>query len=394
MYLSDQYVLLMKNVLLNLTLVLMLIPVLSQAQIENEIRNYTDSTEFYLENGRQLLMRSLADDDIQKTLEIQGFLEDITRSTLVSAFSYGEELCLAILTNRWEEAEAIVAAYEDIRKPDFYSDYHIINFLYKKVKDDSSVLLAQCDNSDIDSEAKAILKLLIYYVRENKTNDEYYNRLNSIYEKYSPLKYKAFLENFLPRREQYMSMGIALGGGMTFPNGDFGNHYKDDGSFYCSWDGKIRHAYFSLTLRTGSLKLLEPFEIESPFEYEFIEGYRFSFINVGVRSGYLMIRNKYFHLAPYVDLSYTCLKSKEFYDTSEGREYKDVNAFTFGPGIHAEIKLFEFSDDSYNNDYPEVHAVGLKIEGGYNFNLGFGRSEVKGNMTYFDAGLVWRIGGM
>ena len=367
---------------------------LSQAQIGNEIRNYTDSTEFYLENGRQLLVRSLSDSNIQKTIEIQEYLMNITNSTSVSAFSYGEELCLAMLTNRWAEAEAILASYEDYRKPELDYTYQIISYLYKKVKEDSNVLYEQCNNSNIDNEAKEILSLLIYYVRENKTDDEYYEQLNNIYEKYSPLKYEAFLEGFLPRRKLYGSMGMVMGGGITIPNGGFGNYYNPGGSFYCSWDGKGDHAYFSLTLRAGNLKLLEPFEIESPFEYDFYEGYRFSYVNVGVRSGYLMIRNKYFHLAPYVDLSYTGLESMKFSDSSEGTEYKDVNAFSFGPGIHAEVKLFEFRDNRNDISNTMMHAVSLKLEGGYNFNLGFGRPEVKGNMTYFDAGLVMRIGGM
>lgn len=367
---------------------------LAQAQIENEIWNYSDSTELYLDNGHQLLVRSLSDSDFQKAVEIQEFLVEITRSTSYNAFSYGEELCLAILTNRWEEAEAIVASYEDIRRPAVNYSYEIISYLYEKVKDDSRVLLQQCNDSNIDNEAKEILDLFIYYVRENKTSDEYYTRLNNIYKEYSPLKYEAFLTGFLPRRIQYGSMGMVLGGGVTIPNGGFGNHYNPGGNFYCSWDGKGEHAYFSLTLRAGSLKLLEPFEIDSPFEYDFNEGYRFSFINVGLRSGYLMIRNKYFHVAPYVDLSYTSLESKEFSDSSEGSEYKDVNAFSFGPGIHAEIKLFEFRDSGYDSSHPMMHAVSLKLEGGYNFNLGFERPEVKGNMTYFDAGLVLRIGGM
>lgn len=38
-------------------------------------------------------------------------------------------------------------------------------------------------------------------------------------------------------------------------------------------------------------------------------------------------------------------------------------------------------------------AVSFKIEGGYNFNLGFERPEVKRNMTYFDAVLVLRFDG-
>ena len=159
--------------------------------------------------------------------------------------------------------------------------------LYKKVKDDSMILFEQCTNAAIDNEEKEILNLLIFYVHKNKTNEEYYTRLNTIYKVYSPLKYEAFLRGFLPRRVQYGSMGMVLGGGVTIPNGGFGSHYNQGGNFYCSWDGKGEHAYFSLTVRAGSLKL----------------------------------------------------------------------------------------------------------EGGYNFNLGFERPEVKGNMTYFDTGLVlWFCG--
>ena len=118
--------------LLKCSILLMLFPMLAQTQIENEIRNYTDSTEFYLEKGRQLLVRNLSDSDIEKAIEIQEYLVEITRYTSFGAFSYGEELCLAMLTNRWAEAEAIVASYEDIRKPSVNYSYEIITYFIQK----------------------------------------------------------------------------------------------------------------------------------------------------------------------------------------------------------------------------------------------------------------------
>ncbi len=374
---------------------LLFLPFLSGAQVGEEIRTFTDSTEFYLDNGRRLLMQTLQDDDINKVLEIQAFLEKMAGRTSCNAFSYGEELCLAMLTNQWEAAEKIVSAYEDIRYPDYPVQYRILTSLYTMVKENHETLSKQCDNSTIDNEVKAILKLLIYYVDENKVSEEYYKRLDDIYSSFEPLAHEAFLEGFLPKRKIYGSMGIAFGGGTTIPNGGFANHYKHGGDFSFSWDGKVKKTYFAFTLHSGKMELLESFEIIAPFEATFDEGYKFSYLNVGGRFGYLMIRNKYFHLAPYAQISYSGLYSDEFDGESEEEEYYDMNAFSVGPGIHTEIILFDFKDNTYGYyGNPTMHAVSLMFNGGYNFNFGFTDPEVKGNSIYFDAGLVIRFGGM
>lgn len=384
----------MKSILCSLSL-LILIPFLSHAQIESEIRSFNDSTEFYLENGRRLLIKSLSENDVEKVLEIQAFLNKKTNSTSYNAFSYGEELCIAMLTNRWDEASRVVKSYLDIRKPDFPYNYEILTFLYTKVKDDGKLLEQNCKSADIDQEVKDILLLLIYYVDKNTADEIYYERLNSIYANHEPLENEAFLDGFLPGVKIYGSMGIALGGGMTFPNGGFGDNYNPCGDFFFTLDGKVERAYFAFTLNTGKMKLKKSFDIVAPFEFSFEEGYRFTYLNVGGRLGYLIIRNKYFHLAPYAQISYSALYSNEFASDTEDKEYYDMNAFTVGPGIHTEVKLFEFKDSAYGTgNNTTKHAVSLMFSGGYNFNFGFTDPEVKGNTVYFDAGLVMRFGGM
>jgi hypothetical protein len=374
---------------------LLVFPFVSKAQVGEEIRTFIDSTEFYMDNGRRLLMQTLQEDNINKVLEIQTFLDETARRSSYNAFSYGEELCLAMLTNQWETAEKIIAAYEDLRYPDYPVQYSILTSLYTMLKENHETLSMQCENSTIDNEVKAILKLLIYYVNANKVSEEYYKRLDNIYLSYKPLAHEAFLEGFLPKRKIYGSMGIALGGGATMPNGGFGNYYKPGGDFFLTIDGKVKQAYFAFAMHSGNMKLMESFEIELPFEGTFNEGYKFSYLNVGGRFGYLMLRNKYFHLAPYAQISYSGLYSDEFDSESEEEEYYDMNAFSVGPGIHAEIKLFEFEDNTYGYyGNTTMHAVSLMFGGGYNFNLGFARPEIKGNSIYFDAAMVVRFGGM
>ena len=65
----------------NLTIILIAImfPLSIFSQISNEIATYVDSTELLVHNGRKMILKELADNNLVKTKEIYDFLTEKTK---------------------------------------------------------------------------------------------------------------------------------------------------------------------------------------------------------------------------------------------------------------------------------------------------------------------------
>lgn len=80
---------------------LLLTPITVSAQIENEISSFSDSTDILVNNGRKLILQSIAQKKYQKATELYHYLNDLTIDKGYSAFDYVEALNICLLTSNW-----------------------------------------------------------------------------------------------------------------------------------------------------------------------------------------------------------------------------------------------------------------------------------------------------
>ncbi len=382
-----------------------LVPFFGNAQIDAEIRNFankeagdvTDTMRVYYDNGRLMLVNCLYKDNFEKAMEIKYFLEELSQDSVYTPFSYSEELVFFLLTKQWDSLNRHILnirQYHENFKPVKYSGVFMLNVLSDKIRSEADDLVPAIVHSGLDPDAVEVLMIVMSYMDGGPDSDAWRERRKTFVDNNPSSPYLPFLERFFPDDLPYASMGYTVGGGVTVPNGGLRQHYLSDATFNVAIDFDINDFYGSFGFRMGALKLKESFTIYKPFEFSFEEDYNFEFGMIAGKFGYNFIRNRNLHVAPYAYMSYAMLNSQEFSSNTDGTEYFDMKAFSFGPGIHTEIKLFEFEYVGLygSNSNPMDNVITLQINTGYNFNLGFNRPEVKGNLMYFDIGLTYRMG--
>lgn len=383
-----------------------LIPVLANGQIDEEIREFAnnelnstqDTLLVYYDNGRLMLVNCLYEDNFERVVEIKDFLEELSKDSVFTPFSYHEEFAIFLLTKQWDSLNMHILNirhYYENFKPVKYPGVFMINVLSDKIRSEADNLVPAIVHSGLDPEAVEVLMIVMNYMHGEPDSDAWRERRKAFVENNPSSSYKPFLERFFPGGDlPYVSMGFTVGGGATLLTGGLKRNYFGDATFNIDLNIDIHDFYGSFGFRLGSLKLKEPFEINEPFEFSFEEGYNFELGMIAGKFGYNFIRNRNIHLAPYAYLSCAMLSSQLFNNDAEGEEFYDMKAFSFGPGIHTEIKLYEFEYVALygNNSNPMDNVITLQINTGYNYNLGFCRPEVKGNLIYFDIGLTYRMG--
>ena len=133
------------------------------AQIENEIKSFVDSTELLVNNGRKMLIQYLQTKEYNKMSEIYNYLKIETNKKNCFAFTYNEDLLITSLTNNWTEFLTQSARYSDVIKeslcyPTMTRD-QLNGFLHREVKDNVSQLLKNVQNESLTNEDKDLLEI-------------------------------------------------------------------------------------------------------------------------------------------------------------------------------------------------------------------------------------------
>jgi hypothetical protein len=369
-----------------------------QAQIENEIRNYVDSTELLMNNGRKLLVQKILDEDILKARKIFYYLKDESASKKCTSFYYGEELYIYMALSDWNNwfnhAEKISElnnqgiCYNFTEK---YSD-KLYKFLYQKV--DS--IQKEVDLQDFNAEDRELLNIFLYLVKSGKVDDEYDLKVNNFKKKYKNSKYNNFLTQFLPAPTFKGAFAYSVGPTYIIPNQKLAEVFNSGYLFNLTMDFNIKKVYTSLYVNTGLLELATPIyfsDNNNNVVMTFNPGEKFSITGGGLSLGYFLVRSKIFHLTPFVTIGGYTLESN-LYEDERDPEYQIYNSFTYGPGLHTELKLFEFNLDQGMYGYygQSKSYISLKLDAGYDFITKHNSVDFKGNQTYFRFGLSWGIG--
>jgi hypothetical protein len=365
----------------------------AKAQIEDEIKTFVDSTEFIVNNGRQLLAKNLTKGKYSKVQDIYNYLEDSTKNNPLAAFSYHEALYINIAIKNWENVTNLMSNYQTLAIKDIYNfEYILEGIAYDHIQDNRIAIIENLRQSQIDKQAKEILLLLFSYF-ETETVDDAYNQKIRSFEKANPNSvYDQFVYNFLPKPSYKIGLGVYMGTGCMVPTSMFANNFKPSASFGMSIDFNYEDIYSSLYFNLAGPKLKKPFMgVSETDSLDFLNNETFIYFNGGLKVGYFLLRNNRFHIASYTNIGYTSLKSKRFDSEDEREDYTIASSFSSGAGLHSEIKILEYSNEN-NYGIESLGYFSVKMDIGYNINFNFTDENFKGNVQYVSFGLVWGTG--
>jgi len=363
------------------------------AQLADEIISYVDSTEILVKNGRRLILKELNDNNIVKVKEIYDYLTAETKDEPYSSFYFIEDFYINLLSGDWERVNTLMMDYEENKNKVVYpNSQDLIRKLYETTLKNSRQIVLNCNNSPMNEQAKRLVDIFITYIDHEDSDRDYNKKLDSYKRDFKNQEYKSFEKGFLPDKTIKASWNFSFGSGMIFTTKDLSKNFSNNASGNMAMDLNLGKVFTSLYMQGTSLKLKEPFTAVSATDtLVFKMNDKFSYMDVGLKGGYFIIRSDRFHLAPYVSVSGSFLESTK-YDASEqdSPEYEFFNSFTYGAGIHTEFKLLEF-------DYPDIYGYtkgyfSIKLEAGYNKIHKFKDSYAKGDTPYIVCALVMGFG--
>ncbi len=382
----------------NLTIILIAImfPLSIFSQISNEIATYVDSTELLVHNGRKMILKELADNNLVKTKEIYDFLTEKTKDKPFSAFYFIEDFYINMLVGDWETVNNLMLEYEKHKKRIVYPNSHTIVYkLSELTLSNRQSILVSCNMSQIDEQAKLLITGFLKYIEKQPPDKEYNEILVAYKKKYDNKKYDSFVNGFMPHMIIKASWNLFFGSGMVFTTGDLATKFSNNALFNFGMDINVHRVFASLYLKGTSLKLKDPFMVTSDTDtLNFELNEKFSYLDAGLKGGYFIVRSNRFHLAPYASISGSHLESTKYDDPKDkDLEYEIFNSFTYGIGLHTEVKIYEFESKNYYYYGGTANGhISIKFETEYNEILKFKDLNSTGNTPYFLCSLVIGFG--
>lgn len=377
-------------------LFLFLIPFVSSnfvnAQIENEIKSFVDSTEFVVNNGRKLIIQKLNTKDYAKIKEIYYFLINETLNSKYKAFTYTEKLYINTLTKDWNALVDLFINYKsEISYYVFPNLYPIWTILYENIASQADSLTISLKSSTLNTEDKEIIEIYLYLLKSREVDEEYSMKLKKYLESFKNSKYEMFIKNYLPRARVKGAMAFSFGSGIILPTGKIKSDYRTNAMFNMSLDFNVERIFTTIFFDGGALFLKNPFQTKlNGDSIYFSKNDRFSYINGGLKGGYFLIRNNRLNISPFISITGLKIESTLYKTEREGDEYQVVNSFCYGVGLHSELKIKEFKYPSLYGP-PMNSYISLKLEGGYNI-IAKHRNNYSGNVPYINLALVWGLG--
>lgn len=370
---------------------------MSNAQIEEEVKNFVDTTRQTVNNGRQLLVKEVKDGNYSKAIKVHDYLKKVTSDDTCSPFTYSEELHFFIITTQWDDLVNQAVNINDYRKTLCYPRLESIGYsLYHKIKNNIDEYSKKIMKSDLTQEEKDLFGIYIYLLKNEERDKTYNQKLKDFRDKYEKTKFDDFISGYLPPLWRKYSFTIGFGSSGFFPKAPLQESFPETAMFSMSLDFNVGDVYTSLLLTGGSPKLEAPFTASSQNQsFDFEKGEHFSYLEAGLNVGYFLVRSENFHIAPYGSISSTTLES-DIYDDEDKDEVELINSFTYGFGVHTEIKLTEWENTySYYYSYggkASKSFLSLKIEGGHNLITNAKDEMFEGNVSYARVSLIWGFG--
>ncbi|HET6557753.1 MAG TPA: hypothetical protein VFG54_10600 [Prolixibacteraceae bacterium] len=365
-----------------------------EAQIANEIKAYVDSTEVQVINGRKLLIQKLTEKDDHKAKEIYLYLSALSTDNNSAAFNYTENIYANLLFENWNTLITYMQEYrQKISTFTYPANDPLARVFYDRISTVTDSLMLESQESGLDKESQKVIQLTLHLLKVRTADPEYDRLYKAFRQEYKQSVYSDYVTSYLPAASVKASMSFSGGSGIIFPTGKLGDSFSPNARGNFSIDFSVNKVYVSFYLTGSGLHLKSPFTATSQSDTLFFDNDEsFSYLEGGMKTGYFLLRNKWLQVAPYVNISGTTLESKRFDDEEENdKEFAVLNSFTFGPGIHTAIKLYENTKTDVNG-YQNLYFFSLKVDAGYNLHAKYDQKLFKGNTPNVMVGLVMGIG--
>ncbi|MBL6663900.1 MAG: hypothetical protein ISP71_07345 [Flavobacteriales bacterium] len=365
------------------------------AQIENEIKSFSDSTTEFVNNGRKLLIQSIAKEDYEKAKEISQYLTEYTADKAYSAFYYLENLNISLLTSDFSGFLEKVENYEKYKNQMLYPDsYEIGNVLQKEIYNKKENILSNLKKTSIESEGKRIIDIYLHQVIEGSKNEEYSKLLRNYKSDFPETKYSEFVQKGLPKKHNPAYFTYTFGTGGVGLTNNLKNTFSTNLIFNMSMDLRINKVFASFYLNTTNFKVKTPFfgysDNNESVNFELNES--ITYFKRGIFLGYFTDNSERLNFAPYINLSATSLESNKFEPSEHDKEYVLINNFTYGVGCRAEIKIAQFDAKyPYYGMLSPKHHFALALNVGYDI-ISQSDEFFEGNLYYANIGIVWGFG--
>jgi hypothetical protein len=365
------------------------------SQIDSEIRNFVDSAEIIITNGRKLLLNSILDGDNQKAIEVYEYLMKTTEKRTVKAFYYSEILVINIVTENFSEFARYAKNYKefrDIRRVGkTFEFYELVLEEIKKKGDEIRNTLKQ---SSLPNYEKQAVELFLCLIEDNNKGEKYSNLHSEFHRIKTNTGYEDFLRTFLPKPYKKMSMALSYGASGNMPTQKLAHYFYDFVASSMSVDFSFNRFYGSMFVTAGQTPLKKPFTTTTQSDiYYFSAKEKFNYTEAGFLFGYYFSRNDRYNLALYISSAGASLSSNR-YGTSESE--KEITIFSQGcvsAGIHGEFRIFNYTP-KYANYYGHYGKgyLSMKLDLGIGNPVTFEMKEFEGKIAYSRLALVWGFG--
>jgi len=368
----------------------------ANAQIENEIILFVDSTELLVNNGRRMLLQYAQSKDYNRVAEIYSFLNLRANAKNCAAFHYNEKLYISILTNNWNDFFTKAEHFSELTRIPFcisISDQILHNTLYWEVRNEVAQHFENALNTNLTPEDEELLELYLHIIGYQQ-NEIYDKKLKDFKKKYPQSRYSDFVNNYLPAPLFSFGMAFSFGATQIIPTGNLSNFFVSSTAFYASMDFYFNDFLLGIQVNVGSLELKTPLLSQSTgYGHDFLKNDRLSYIDGGFLGGYTLLKNNWLQFTPFVLLGGTTLESSLYKDPNDSKlEFKIFNSFVVGAGLRTEINVLNFSmnDRFYRTSLPS--RINLRFDAGYNIPVKYNYTPAKGNVIYARTALVWWFG--
>ncbi len=380
-----------------LTLSVFFISFKAQAQIEDEIKSFVDSTEIIVIQGRKMIAHEINEKKYDKVLDIYDYLNEKAIESDCYPFAYVENIYLLTVTAHWNRWLEMAENYDKFDKPLCSQiDNRIISILFDELQKNDSLLRNEIERSNLKREEKDIISLFLFISENGADNMEYAKKLKEFRKNYPQTQFQSFLEKFMPGKPVKTCLGFSVGATQVSLTSNLAENFEPKTLVNFAMDIDVNRFHSSLTFNVGSLALQNPFSAElEGVQYDFEMNEDFYFLNAGVDVGFFIVKSKHINIAPYMHLGSTVLESKLFNDNNNEDELELINKFTYGAGLFTEVKLIKFSHSNYNfytqSTVESESFIGLKLEAGYNKVNGAEYNAYEGNYAYARVSLVYGL---
>jgi len=364
-----------KNHVLSLLLTMLLCGS-ATAQIENEIKNYVDSTGIMMNNGRKLLVASVKDGNRQKSQEVFQYLSMMGDARNCAAFSFNEQLVLNVFFENWEQVLDLMRNYKNGSDELCYRFAESVQetILSELRKNNPGTEVVQ-QSIRLNKEEQELLDLYFYFLQNGSQDNKYASLKTRFLIKFPFSKYQNFVNNALPAAEINIDVSGTMGPKFSYPVGTLYNYFFNPVGLSLSTDFGFSRYYVSAYLDFSLAMLKKPLTLTgiSGNSHQFMAGDVFKKYDMGLKTGYFIVRNNRLFIAPYASILTGGYMESRLYATQAetSTEFNIYNSLTPGLGACAEYKLFNYSMknipfySAFLNFLPSGY-VGIKLDAGFN----------------------------